>query len=203
MNTFWKVFLALLALGVVVSLFTLFMGSRPVGSENLVGKPLPDFAAPLASGTQTGDSNIYTEPQAKQLKATAACDVELPGVFNSCRDLKGSSILTFWNTTKKECVQDVETLNDFAAANRDVNLVAVAFDQKEDVVRDFVAGESWTLPVAIDRDGAVAGLYSVAGCPSTYFARDGEITEVKLGVMTTAQLKTGLARSGGSTGSAN
>lgn len=189
MTAFWKAVIALLVIGVAISLVTLFLGSRPVGSENLIGKPLPDFAAPLASGTQNADANIYTAPQAEQLKSTAACDVELPGVFNSCRDLAGSSILMFWNTSKEECAQNVSTLDDFAAANPKVNVVAVAFDQSEEVVRKFVGGQDWKIPVAIDRDGAVAGLYSVAGCPSTYFAQDGEITEVKLGVLTAAQLE--------------
>jgi hypothetical protein len=203
MTTFWKALLALLTAGVAISLVVLFMGDRPVGSENLIGKPLPDFAAPLASGTQTADANVYTPAQAKQLNSTAACDVKLPGAFNSCRDLAGSAIITFWNTTKKECVQQISTLDDFAAANPDVNTVAVAFDQTEEVVRKFVGGQDWKIPVAIDRDGAVAGLYSVAGCPSTYFARDGEITEVKLGVLTAAQLEQGLAKSADSTGSTN
>lgn len=201
MTNFWKAVLALLTVGVAISLVVLFMGDRPVGSENLIGKPLPDFAAPLASGTAIGDANIYTPAQAKQLRSTAACDVDLPGAFNSCRDLTGSAILTFWNTSKKECVQDVSTLDDFAAANPKVDVAAVAFDQTEEVVRRFVDTQDWKIPVAIDRDGAVAGLYSVAGCPSTYFVHDGEITEVKLGVLNAAQLEEGLAKSAGSTGS--
>jgi peroxiredoxin len=192
MNNFWKVVIALLAIGVLVSLYTLFSGSRPVGSENLIGKPLPDFAAPLADGTQTGDSNVYTEPQAKAAKSTAACDVNLPGVFNSCKDLTGDAIVTFWNTTKGECVTDVATLNDFAAANPKVNVVAVSFDQTEATVRDFMKTKDWKIPVAIDRDGAVAALYSVAGCPSTYFSHNGDITGVKLGVLSAAQLAQGL-----------
>jgi hypothetical protein len=194
MNTFWKVVLAVLAIGVLVSLFTLFNGSRPVGSENLIGKPLPGFAAPLASSTQNGDSNVYTEAQAKAVKSTAACDVNLPGVFNSCEDLKGQAIVTFWNTTKSECVTDVATLNDFAADHPDVNVVAVSFDQTESTVRSFVGPKGWKIPIAIDRDGAVAALYSVAGCPSTFFARDGEITGVKLGVLSAAQLAQGLKK---------
>lgn len=192
MNAFWKVFIALLAIGIFVSLWTLFNGSRPVGSENLVGKPLPDFAAPLASGTQNADANVYTPAQAKALKSTAACDVNIPGAFNSCRDLKGDAVLTFWNTTKSECVRDVATLNDFAESHPDTNVVAVAFDQKESEVRKFMKTKDWKLPVAIDRDGAVAALYSVAGCPSTYFVHDGEITGVKLGVLSAAQLTQGL-----------
>lgn len=192
MNAFWKVFVALLAIGVVVSLWTLFNGSRPVGSENLIGKPLPDFAAPLASGTQNADANVYTPDQAKAAQSTAACDVEIPGAFNSCRDLRGDAILTFWNTTKSECARDVAALNEFAAAHPDVNVAALAFDQNEQQVRKFMTTKVWKFPVPIDRDGAVAALYSVAGCPSTYFIHDGEITGVKLGVLSAAQLTQGL-----------
>ncbi len=31
----------------------------------------------------------------------------------------------------------------------------------------------WTMPVAIDTDGAVVDLYDVGGCPTTVFAREG------------------------------
>jgi hypothetical protein len=192
MNTFWKVFIGLLAIAAVVSLVTLYHGSGPVGSENLIGQALPEFAAPLASGTQAGDANIYTAAQAKGVKSTAACDVELPEVFNSCRDLKGDAILMFWNSTKGECVGDVSTLDAFASAHPKVNAAAVAFDQKEAEVRKFVGGKPWKLPIPIDRDGAVAGMYAVAGCPSTFFAHDGTITEVKLGVLSAEQLARGL-----------
>lgn len=201
MNTFWKVFLGLLAIGVVVSLVTLFNGSRPVGSENLVGLALPDFAAPLASGTLTGDSNVYTPAQAKAAKATAACDVELAGAFNSCDDLKGESIVAFWNTTKDECVQQIALIDDYVAAHAEVSAVAVAFDQSAESVRKFMAGKDWKIPVAIDSDGAVAALYAVAGCPSIFFAEDGTISGVKLGTQTEAQIEAGLKKSAPVTGS--
>jgi hypothetical protein len=203
MNTFWKVVIALLAIGIVVSLYTLFNGARPVGSENLIGKPLPDFAAPLSIGTQTGDANVYTPAQAKAVHSTAACAVDIPAVFNSCRDLPGMAIVIFWNTTKGECVRFLDTLGKFVNTNSDVHPVAVAFDQTEATVREFMASKDWRFPVAIDRDGAVAGLYSVAGCPSTFFARNGQITGVKLGVLSAAQLEQGVAVESGATGSTN
>jgi peroxiredoxin len=201
MNTFWKVFLGLLTIGVIVSLVTLFNGSQPVGSENLVGLPLPDFAAPLASGTLNGDANVYTPAQAKAAKSTAACDVDLPGSFNSCDDLKGESIVAFWNSTKSECTKQISVLNDFVAEHKNVSAVAVAFDQSESAVREFVVKQNWKVPVAIDRDGAVAALYAVAGCPSIFFSENGTITGVKLGTQTSAQLEAGVrTSSGGATG---
>lgn len=203
MNTFWKVFLGLLAVGIVFSLVTLFNGSRPVGSENLVGLPLPPFAAPLASGTLEGDANVYTAAQAKAVKSTAACDVHIQGAFNSCESLKGESIVMFWNTTKGECAQDVAILDAYVGNRRDVSAVALAFDQSEEQVRKFVANRGWQMPVAIDRDGAVAALYAVAGCPTTFFAEDGVVTGVKLGTLSDAQLEVGVRESAGATGATN
>ncbi|MFT4048737.1 MAG: hypothetical protein QM648_02760 [Solirubrobacterales bacterium] len=200
MKTFWRVFLGLLVIGIIVSLVTLFHGNRPVGSENLVGHALPDFAAPLASGTQNADSNIYTPAQAKAVHSTAACDVDLPGVFNSCRDLKGHAVLVFWNSTKSECVGQVDTLDAFSKANPDVSVAALAFDQSEGKVRSVASERGWKLPVPIDRDGAVAGLYAVAGCPTVYFSDRGTITGVKLGVLTQQQLEQGLEKRAGATG---
>ncbi len=196
MNTFWRAFIGLLAIGVVVSLVALLDNSRPIGSENLVGKPLPDFAAPLASGTQEGDANIYTPAQAKAAKSVAACDVDLAEVFVSCRDLKGEAVVTFWNTTKPECVKQVDVLDNFARENKQVDTAAVAFDQAESTVRKYTEGVDWSIPVPIDRDGATAGLYAVAGCPSTFFIRDGEITGVKLGTLSGAEIAQRLGPTG-------
>jgi hypothetical protein len=49
----------------------------------------------------------------------------------------------------------------------------------------------WRQPVAIDRDGAVANLYGVGGCPTTIFARaGGRVATTKLGNLTEDQLRT-------------
>jgi hypothetical protein len=196
MNTFWRVLIALLAIGAVVSLVTLLGGERPIGSENLIGHALPDFAAPLASGKLEGDANIYTRPQARAADSTAACDVELPGAFVSCRDLGDPAVLMFWNSTRSECVAQLGTLERFSAVNRDVSTAAVAFDRAESEVREFLSGHKTRLPVPIDRDGAVAGLYAVAVCPTTFFVRGGEIVGVKLGRLSEEQLRQGLKSQG-------
>lgn len=197
MNAFWKGVLAVLTFAVVVSLVTLFSGSRPVGSENLVGRALPDFAAPLATGDLSGDANIYTEAQAESVDATAACDVELEGSFNSCRDLPGDAIIVFWNVSKPECVKQIDQLQQYADANKDVDVVAIAFENSKSEVADLVAEKGWTIPVAIDRDGALASLYAVAGCPSVFWAKDQKTTAVKLGVQTEQQLADGFGPTAG------
>lgn len=193
MANFWKIVIALLAIGVVVSLVTLFNGNRPVGSENLIGRALPDFAAPLATSSLQGDSNIYTPQAAKAAHATAACDVKLAGAINSCNALPGDAVLLFFNSGKGECVNQVSTLDKWARAHPKVHTMALAFDDNKTNTAAAVRAHGWKLPVAVDRDGAVASLYSVAGCPTTFFARDGQITAVKLAVLSPAGLDAGLA----------
>lgn len=186
----WIAISAILVVAVVVSLAMLFSGNKPIGSENLVGRDLPGFAAPLAVGPLNGDANVYTAEQATQNKATAACDVKLTGAFNSCTALKGDALIAFVNTRKEVCVRQIDTVNEVAAENPDLHVVAVNFNQAKGAVANTVKERGWKIPVAVDDDGVVASLYSVAGCPSLYFAHDGKITRVKLGIQSAQQLQT-------------
>lgn len=174
--------------GVMFSLFTLLGGDRPIGSENLIGRPLPEFAAPLAGSGIDGDANIYTAAEAKTGNLKAACNVKLAGTINSCDDLRGAAVLLFWNTTKPECIEQVTRLQKRLAKDIGVDTISIAFDNTMAQATEAFNKNAWKQPVAVDPDGAVAGRYSVAGCPSTFFAQDGIITGVKLGLMTDQQL---------------
>lgn len=178
-----------LAIAAVVSLVMLFSGRGPVGSENLLGKSLPDFAAPLATSDLDGDSNIYTPEQAEVADVTAACDVKVEGSVTSCKALTGEALLVFFNSTREECVEQVQTLDAYAAENPRANVLAVAFEEEKQPVADLVEDRGWNIPVAVDRDGALASLYSVTGCPTLFAATNGEITAVKLGVQDESALK--------------
>lgn len=199
MNLWLKAALGALVVAIAISLVSLYGGSRPVGAENLVGRELPQFAAPLAAGTLDGDANIYTAAQARAAGAEAPCAVKLPGAFNSCRDLKGGAIVSFFNITKPECVTQTSLLDNYLREHPQVDGVAVAFDQPESAVRAVVRREHWKLPVAIDRDGAVSALYAVAGCPTTFFVRDGVVGGVWLGKLSAEQLTEHLERADGAT----
>jgi peroxiredoxin len=181
------VILALIG-GVMYSLITLFSGDRPIGSENLIGKPLSDFAAPLAGSGIDGDANIYTPAEAQGGKAKAACEVKITGSINSCDGLKGAAVLVFWNTTKPECGEQVTRLQRVLAKRPGVNAISLAFEDSMASATAAFNEHHWKQPVAVDPDGAVSSLYSVTGCPSTFFSKDGTITGVKLGLMSEQQL---------------
>lgn len=178
-----------LVVGVVVSLVMLFSSSGPVGSEHLIGMKAPQFAAPLAGGGLSGDANVYTPEEAAAKGAKAACDVNLKGSITSCKGLAGNAVLLFFNSEKGECVAQVSRLDQVKRRQPNLNAIALAFDETTNSAAATASKHAWKLPVAADPDGAVAALYSVAGCPSAFFIKDGVIRGVKLGVQSPQQLE--------------
>jgi hypothetical protein len=56
-------------------------------------------------------------------------------------------------------------------------------------VRDLVRERDWRMPVGFDRDGAVAGLYRVGGCPTfAYVYPGGTLQSASIGDLTAGQL---------------
>jgi hypothetical protein len=175
--------------GVGYSLLRLMSGSGPAGSQKLVGSSLPQFAAPLARSGLELDSNVVSRAAAGRGGGHAACDVRVKGAFVSCRDLRGRAVVTFWRSDKPVCVRQVDELQKAFAGDPSVHSAAIAFKEQVAPIGKLAAARGWTLPVAVDRDAAAAELYLVSACPSTYFARDGRITGVRLGLLDAATLR--------------
>lgn len=191
-----------LVVAVAYSLFQLLSGGRPVGSEKLIGKPLPEFAAPLADSGLELDANVVSRLTAERSGGRAACDVTVAGAFVSCRDLGGRSVITFWRRDERLCVRQVENLqrafgDGKGTSKGSVRTAAVAFKEPVRPVGAFAAQRGWTLPVVVDRDAAAAELFLVAGCPSTYFVTNGRVSDVALGLLSVAQLQRMAGVSGG------
>jgi hypothetical protein len=56
-------------------------------------------------------------------------------------------------------------------------------------VRELIRRRGWTMPVGYDRDGAVASLYHVGGCPTYAYAYPGgTLQSASIGELTAAQL---------------
>lgn len=145
-------------------------GSRGVQE----GEPLPPFAAPLVIGGPEGDAQVDPE---------RACDVRGEAILNSCELRSGGPVaLAFLASRSERCDDQVDVLERVAARFPEVQLAAVAIRGERDDVAAVVRRRGWDLPVAWDRDGAVANLFSVAVCPTITFAgSDGRVTGTTLG----------------------
>ena len=145
------------------------------GSRGLEpGDRLPAFAAPAALSRLDGDANLATEPGEGQQGARPACEVRGPDIVNSCQLAeKGPVAIAFVAARSEACAQQVDVLERVRSDFPDVSFAVVAIRGDRAELRRTVREHGWTLPVAWDRDGAVANAYAVAICPTVTFAYEG------------------------------
>jgi hypothetical protein len=175
----------------------LFAQTLPNSGEGLRGPEpgtrLKAFAAPLALGPLEGDANVcQAEPCAKQSGAQPACEILSEDVMNLCQLRRRPLVLTFVFDRGADCYPQVDRTERVQRDLPGVQFATVLFSRKErEEVRQIVRARRWTQPVGLDRDGAVANLYGVGGCPTTIFARPGgRVADTELGNITEDELRT-------------
>jgi hypothetical protein len=183
--------LMFMVLGVL--LFAQTLPNQGSGLEGpKVGTRLKAFAAPSATSSLTGDANVcQKEPCPEQAGLVPACEVRSEDVVNVCALRRRPLVLTFVFDRGADCYPQVDRAERAAGEVPGVQLATVFFTRKErSEVRNLVRERGWRQPVAIDRDGAIANLYGVGGCPTTIFAEaGGRVAETKLGNMTEGELR--------------
>ena len=156
------------------------------------GSRLPKFSVPLATGRLEGDANVCQRaPCSKSAGAVPACRVRSAGVLNSCRLWRDPSVLTFVFDRGADCFPQVDRVERSMRTVRGTRFAVVYFTRKpRDEVRDIVTRRGWTMPVGVDRDGALTNLYRVGVCPTTVFAyRGGRVRRTLLGFLTEGQIR--------------
>lgn len=176
---------AAFSLLVIVAMLNVLRGSD---EDDLIqglraGTPIPDFAAPSATGTLTGDANVRPPGEASEAAGRRpACEVRSPQVVNVCDLRRRPLVLSFLVTQGANCGPQVDALDRVRREFPQVSFAAVLSRSDQDDARRLVRERGWTLPVAVDRDGAVINLYQVGVCPATVFARaGGRVATTKLG----------------------
>lgn len=167
--------IGLFGLLLVVVISIAFLTSRGVGTAGVpAGKPLPLFAAPLATSTLYGAANLHppcTEAQHER------------GALNVCLAAKrGPLVLAFFVTASQGCEQEVDALQRLAqqlpAGRLQVAAVAVR-SSRADAARA-VRRHHWTIPVAYDLDGRVGAAYGIEVCPIVELAGRGGVVQRRL-----------------------
>ena len=164
-----------------------------------VGKPLPQFAAPLATSSLDGDANVkQTANQSNQLGKVPACQVHLPGSITSCALARKPLVLSVIVPGAGKCEAQLDLFQRMAAAHPRAQFAAVVSGGKHAKVAALVKRRGWTFPVAVDRDLSVFNLYRVAVCPTTVFAfPGGKVESNSIKPLTEAQVVAGLRAIGG------
>jgi hypothetical protein len=160
--------------------------------------PLPEFAVPLAVGGLEGDANVAQDdcetsqaPCPDAARRTPACRIRTPGAIRICDLFDRPLVLSFWFTGGSgSCVNQQDAVDRAYARYRGrVSFLSLNVRDNRDTVRDLVRQHRWRMPVGYDRDGAVASLYRVGGCPTfAYVYPGGTLQGAGIREATVAQL---------------
>jgi hypothetical protein len=160
--------------------------------------PLPQFAVPRAAGPLEGDANVAQDdcetsqdPCPSGARRTPACRIETPGAIRVCDFFERPLAISFWFSRGGNCVAQQDVVNRVYARYRDrVGFLSLNVRDDRGAVRETIRRRGWRMPVGYDRDGAVAGLYRVGGCPTFAFAYPGGTLEsASIGELTAPQLE--------------
>ncbi len=164
--------------------------------------PLPEFAVPAAAGGLEGDANVAQDdcesgavPCPEGARREPACRITTAGAIRVC-DLFGRPlVISFWFTKGGgDCAGEQDIVDQVYRRYRGrVNFLSLDVRDDRDTVRDLVRQHGWKMPVGYDRDGAVAGLFRVGGCPTfAYVFPGGTLQRAGRGELTAAQLEQGV-----------
>jgi hypothetical protein len=159
--------------------------------------PLPEFAVPAAAGELEGDANVAQDdcesaavPCPADARRAAACRIRDAAAIRVC-DLFGRPlVISFWFTKGGDCAEQQDVVDAVYERYRGrVNFLSLDVRDDRDTARGLIRQHGWKVPVGYDRDGAVASLYKVGGCPTFAYAYPGGTLEsAGIGDVTTAQL---------------
>ncbi len=159
--------------------------------------PLPEFALPRAAGPLEGDANVAQDdcetsqtPCPPADLRSPACRIPTAGAIRVCEFFDRPLVLSFWFSRGGNCVQQQDAVDRVYARYRGrVSFLSLDVRDDRDTVRELIRTHRWRMPVGYDRDGAVAALYRVGGCPTFAYAYPGgTLQDASIGELTAGQL---------------
>jgi hypothetical protein len=147
--------------------------------------PLPEFAVHAAAGQLEGDANIYQDdcgssslPCPEDPPRRPACRIATRGAIRVCDLFDRPLVISFWFGTDSDCERQQNVVSAVYRRYRGrVNFLSLDVRDPRGTVRELIREHGWEMPVGFDRDGAVAALYRVGGCPTFAYAYPGGTLE--------------------------
>jgi len=147
--------------------------------------PLPEFAVPAAAGQLEGDANLAQDdcsvarlPCPEDARRVPACRIRTAGAIRVCDLFDRPSVISFWFSRGGDCINQQDIVDRVYSRYRGrVSFLSLDVRDDRDTVRDLVRQRRWSMPVGYDRDGAVASLYRVGGCPTFAYVYPGGVLQ--------------------------
>jgi len=135
------------------------------------GRMLAPFAVPLA--------NIATRAHQGAAGNVPACAVRGTQVLNVCQLYEQGPVVLALFVDGGGCPSVLSSMQSLVRSFPDVRFAAVSIEGQRSQLRQLVHSRRLTLPVGIDKDGALASLYKVFSCPQINFAYPGGVVQSK------------------------
>jgi hypothetical protein len=170
--------------------------------------PLPEFAVPVAAGSLEGDANIAQDdcessalPCPVGARRTPACALQTKGAIRVCQLFDRPAVISFWFSEGGNCVVQQNVVSRvFERYRGRVSFLSLDVRDDRGKVRELIREHHWRMPVGYDRDGAVAALYRVGGCPTFAYAYPGGFLQsASIGVLDAGALSAHVNRLLGAT----
>jgi hypothetical protein len=165
--------------------------------------PLPEFAVPAGASQLEGDANIAQDdcesselPCPEDAQRMPACRIATKGAIRVCDLFDRPLVISFWFSKGDGCVDQQDVVQRVYERYRGrVGFLSLDIRDDRDTLRELIRQRRWTLPVGFDRDGAVATLYGVGGCPTfAYVYPGGTLQDASIGDLTVSQLSSRIDR---------
>jgi AhpC/TSA family len=180
-------------------------GGGTLGLDRLPPRwPLPEFAVPKGDAEKLeGDANVAQDdcessaiPCPEDAQRTPACRIDSAEAIRVCDFFDRPLVISFWFSKGDECTEQQDLVERVYRRYREqVGFLSLNIRDDRDTVRDLIVQRGWTMPVGYDRDGAVASLYGVGGCPTfAYVYPGGTLQDASIGELTESQLSTRVDR---------
>jgi peroxiredoxin len=138
---------------------------------------LAAFAAPAVMSELDGDANLATPGHTgDELGKVPACEVRGEDIVNSCELSEDAPlVIGFYFTRGAECEGAFDRMQELQADQPGVHFAGVIVRGDRDEAREVVRKHGWTFPIAFDRDGAIANVFGVPGCPQAVLVYPGGV----------------------------
>jgi hypothetical protein len=173
-------------------------GGETLGLDRLPPRwPLPEFAVPEGDAKLEGDANVAQDdcetsslPCPEDARRTSACQVDVEEAIRICDFFDRPLVISFWFSKGDSCIEQQDLVERAYRRYRGrVGFLSLDIRDDRGTLRDLIEQRGWTMPVGFDRDGAVASLYGVGGCPTfAYVYPGGTLQSASIGELTESQL---------------
>jgi len=152
--------------------------SKHTGASGLEpGRQLPPFAVPLATGNLVGDANIATHANEGAAGRLPACSVRGPQILNVCQLYEAGPVVLALFVDAGSCQAILGDLQAISPSFPGVRFAGVSLGGSRSALRRLIGAQRLSIPIGIDRDGALTALYRDASCPQVTLAYPGGVVQ--------------------------